>query len=189
MNFVKKLCGAAALLLAFSANATTIGFDGVNSSSWAYGESFYYVGAVDGGHVEVHGGRLNLHDGGGNSSNQAWVFGVAAGYSPFDFTSLDIVDYSYAPVNALQFTVSSNLGHTATFWNTEDSWGTYNLDWLGVSSITFDILGTDSSGCCIDGFALDNLVVNESALVSEPTSMALLGLGLVGLSFTRRRKA
>ena len=57
---------------------------------------------------------------------------------------------------------------------------TFSMNWTGLTSVTW----TETTGSFLQ---LDNVVVNES--VPEPSVIALFGLGLLGLSFARRRKA
>jgi hypothetical protein len=59
--------------------------------------------------------------------------------------------------------------------------GTYSVRWAG----NHFAYGSDSSS---DYFALDNVSFNANN-VPEPTTVALVGLALVGLAFSRRRSA
>ncbi len=58
----------------------------------------------------------------------------------------------------------------------------FGSNWSNLTAVTF----TNSSGS--GPFSLDNIVVNGSFSVPEPASIALLGLGLVGIGFSRKKK-
>lgn len=68
------------------------------------------------------------------------------------------------------FSVATNLTNTSNFY--------------GFENIIFDEIRL--SGAVAGGFNLDNL---EFITVPEPSSIALFGLGLIGLGAARRRKA
>ena len=62
------------------------------------------------------------------------------------------------------------------------------FDWAGIDTVRFlahggNNAGFDGSG---DHISLDNLTVS-AAVVAEPASVALLGLGMLGLAVARRR--
>lgn len=61
-----------------------------------------------------------------------------------------------------------------------------------ASAISFAFIGSTDQSWSDEGFGLDNVVVRTNAVAStvpEPASLALAGLGLAGLGFTRRKLA
>jgi hypothetical protein len=67
----------------------------------------------------------------------------------------------------------------------------FSPGWLGIDGFRITIGNDYVQANNVDGdgqhWALDNLTVNESVSVPEPTSVALLGLGLAG-GFLRKKK-
>ncbi len=57
-----------------------------------------------------------------------------------------------------------------------------NNNFVNLTSVSFSGLGGNPE------FSIDNILVS-SATIPEPISIALLGLGLVGIGFSRRKKA
>ena len=71
----------------------------------------------------------------------------------------------------------------STIANTQSS---YLLSgaFTGLVSVNFYSFGDRG-----DGLALDNITVNEDVRLPEPASLALLGLGLMGLGIARKRRS
>lgn len=66
------------------------------------------------------------------------------------------------------------------------------FDWVGIDTLSFSTYGGTHAGYAGAGafLAFDNLTFNEAvSAVPEPSSIALLGLGLFGFAASRRRKA
>jgi len=60
-----------------------------------------------------------------------------------------------------------------------------------ASAISFDFIGNTDQNWGDEAFGLDNITVsiNDVQAVPEPASLALLGLGLAGVGFSRRKSA
>ena len=213
MNKLKSFLSVVALSVGFSANATVIELDGTEvgaynvDSSYTSFADFYGLNTVNQWstalpYAEVNTGVFFVAE---LNSNLA-LFGLFDSYSPVDTDS-----------GSLDFEYSFNEGNGAyTFVDDADemsagsalsfNWGDYygdgfvlffdltrdiDMDAL-VSNVTgldngFKFLSFDSNQASDIALASGNF--NLSVNVPEPTSIAIMGLSLVGLASLRSRKA
>jgi hypothetical protein len=69
----------------------------------------------------------------------------------------------------------------------------FTADWAGIDQLRIATGSDFVQDFSLSGrgqhWALDNLTINEAATVPEPSSLAIVGLGLIGLAIARRKRA
>ena len=197
-RLLRALCASFAILLFNNAQATLLTFDdltplgydaaempdeygGLNWENFGYvngstrdpagvSGSGYYNGRVSGDYVAYNMGGSQAFI---KSLGSVFDFnGVYITAAHNDGLSVNVQGFNGAE---LLYDVTVNPLRTAPTW--------YQFDFFGVDKLRFNSFG----GTGVGGrhMAIDNFTFNAS--VPEPTTFALLSLGLAGLGFTRRR--
>jgi hypothetical protein len=190
---MKKIICLFVCLFAGTANAVVINFDAItttdeqaisaNYAGMSWGGNWYVESSTSSGNGSVSGDYAAFNGFGELAMNlssdvdfdftgayfTSWTLrGLSQYYSA---TSITIEGYNN---NALIGSVSMNLSADQYDW--------FQADLLGVDEVRF------ISSSSKQWWLMDDLTINESTSVPEPASVALFGLGLAGLIFSRRKK-
>src|SRR6185312_9758033 len=191
------LATAALALMAVSANATVITFEGYAPSGGAvlippaYTESGFTLSyaSADGGSNDKAAifGASSVGMVGDSTANLAWNTNdgssvTLTGPGSFDLFSLDLGGYTEAPGNqhtniTLTGYLTAGGTETVTFYNLL-SQTTENVNWTGLDHVVF-------TGSYYG--AMDNIVTSGGNATPEPGSMLLLAAGGAALALVRRR--
>lgn len=194
MKLLKAIISSACLVTSLNASSLVIDFEGTGDHAaiadgymgldWNNGAGDMWT--LDGtNYSDPTSGYTTLANalGGGMVGFNAYadnpVLIEAQGTDTFDLTSFWMTS---AWDSVMDITLSGWLDgvqlYSTVFEVSRTEARNFTFDWLGIDSVRFDDRGAQ--------FAIDNIVLNETN-VPEPTSLLLMGLGLLGLGISRRR--
>lgn len=184
----KVLSLIACLSLTCAVNATIIDFD-------ALAVSGSYNGALVEDGYDLNFNQMYVASGSTSTatteierlydSNGTFTISESLG-AAFEFVSIDW-EWEYGEVANISlegFFNGVSLG-VDTFNSATNSYTTFAS--TNLFGLTIDTLVINADRSVRSGGSFDTLVLNESVNIPEPTSIFLLGLGLVGVVFSRKK--